>query len=249
VQRSVDITDRLLLLTEPGGNSRALRLDVLVRDVLALHRGRFEEDAVRLVLDLAETPPVEGDEVRLRFVLSSLIDNALDSMVDRPERTLRVSTGRTEEFSHCTIEDSGCGVSERNLARIFSPFFSEKGEWAPPGSPQARLRGVGLSLAISNMAVSECGGRIEARSNEGGLDVLGAPAVHGRVTDTAPAWHARALASTEESFHPCGELRRPQGLQHELDALGEQPLALDHVGWIAAHQDDLHVSPVFFRKP
>ena len=47
------------------------------------------------------------------------------------------------------------------------PFFSAKGEWAPTGSPQARLRGVGLGLAVSSMTVSEYGGRIDVRSTEG----------------------------------------------------------------------------------
>ena len=42
-----------------------------------------------------------------------------------------------------------------------------KGEWAPPGSPQAKLKGVGLSLAISNMMVTEYGGRIEMQSTKG----------------------------------------------------------------------------------
>jgi signal transduction histidine kinase len=65
------------------------------------------------------------------------------------------------------VEDSGCGIPVENLPRIFSPFFSAKGEWAAPGSPQARLKGVGLSLAISSATVSEYGGRIDVRSMEG----------------------------------------------------------------------------------
>jgi len=132
VQRAVDITDRLLALTEPAGPSRTLRLDVLVRALLPLHEKRMEKEEVRLALDLAETPMVQGDEVRIRFVFSSLIVNALDS-----------------------------------LPRIFSPFFSAKGEWAPPGSPQARLKGVGLSLAISSSTVSEYGGSIDVKSTKG----------------------------------------------------------------------------------
>src|SRR5271157_1716790 len=86
VQKAVNITDRLLVLTEPGGSAEPLRLDVLARTVLPLHEKRIEEERVRLVLDLAEGPLVVGSEVFLKFVLASLISNALDSLLDRPER-------------------------------------------------------------------------------------------------------------------------------------------------------------------
>ena len=69
--------------------------------------------------------------------------------------------------SYFEVEDSGCGIPEANLPKLFMPFYSAKGEWAPPGSPQAELKGVGLNLAVSNMTVSEYGGRIEVRSIEG----------------------------------------------------------------------------------
>jgi PAS domain S-box-containing protein len=167
VQKAVDITDRLLAMTEPGGSSHTLRLDVLARTLLPLHGKRIEEEKVRLVLDLAETPPVEGDEVRLKFVLSSLVGNALDSLLDRPVRMVSVRTGSTKDAAWFEVEDSGCGIPEEDLPRIFSPFFSAKGEWAAPGSPQARLKGVGLSLAISSTTVSEYGGRIDVHSIKG----------------------------------------------------------------------------------
>ena len=164
VQKAVNITDRLLVLTEPGSASESLRLDVLARSVLPLHEKRVENEKVRLVLDLAETPPVMAEGSRLRFVLASLIGNALDSLLDRPERMLAVRTGSAENAAYFEVKDSGCGIPAEDLSRIFSPFFSAKGEWAPTGSPQARLKGVGLSLAICSRFISECGGRIDVES-------------------------------------------------------------------------------------
>ena len=168
VQKAVDITSRLLELTEPVGMlSNAVRLDVLAQTMLSLHKKRIEEVEVRIVLDLANTPPVQGDEPRLKFVLSSIVGNALDSLLDRPVRVVNVRTGSTKDFAYFEVEDSGCGISEEDLPRIFTPFFSAKGEWAPSGSPQAKLKGVGLSLAISSTTVSEYGGRIEVQSTKG----------------------------------------------------------------------------------
>ena len=168
VKRAVDITDRLLVLTESGGlRSDAVRLDELAKSLISLYEKRIEEEKVQLVLNLAETPSVQGDESRLKFVLSSIIGNALDSLLDRPVRVVSVRTGSMKDCAYFEVEDSGCGISEEDLPRIFSPFFSAKGEWAPPGSPQARLKGVGLSLAISSTTVSEYDGRIEVQSTKG----------------------------------------------------------------------------------
>jgi PAS domain S-box-containing protein len=165
LQKSVDITDRLLALTDrPDFAPRSVRLDLLARSALTAHEARIREGTIRVEADLPEIPAVPCDESRLRFVFASLIANALDSLLDRPAPMIRIATGRVEKSVFFEVADSGCGIPEADLPRIFSPFFSAKGEWAPPLSPQARIRGVGLSLAISSMTVSEYGGRIEVHS-------------------------------------------------------------------------------------
>jgi two-component system, sensor histidine kinase and response regulator len=168
VQRSVEITDRLLALTEPvGAGTRTTRLDFLARRACALHRARAERAGVRMVEDIAACPSVRGDETRLAFVAASLVVNALDALENQPLRAVTVRTGVREEGSFLEVEDTGCGIPEADMPRIFTPFFSSKGEWAQPGSPQAGVRGVGLSLAISNMTVLEYGGRMDVRSAPG----------------------------------------------------------------------------------
>src|SRR5208337_2097765 len=97
VQRAVDITDRLLALTPADTFSNTVRLDVLARTLLPLYEKRIEEEKVQLVLKLAETPSVQGDESRLKFVLSSIIGNALDSLLDRPVRVVSVRTGSMKD--------------------------------------------------------------------------------------------------------------------------------------------------------
>jgi len=168
VGKAVDITDRLLMLTEPSSAlSNSLRLDALARAAIACNKKRIEEGNVCLVLELLDTLPVVADESRLAFVLSSLIGNALDSLLDRIVRMLTVRTGSEKEAVYFEVEDTGCEIPEKDLPRLFMPFFSAKGEWAPPGSPQARLKGVGLGLAVSSMTVSEYGGKVDVRSTEG----------------------------------------------------------------------------------
>ena len=78
------------------GPSACTRIDVLARTLIPLHEKKIAEEKVLLVLNLVETPLVHGDEVRRKFVLSSLIGNALDSLLDRPERMVSVGTGSTK---------------------------------------------------------------------------------------------------------------------------------------------------------
>ncbi len=168
VQRAVAITDRLLALTQPPDSpSNVVQLDALARVVISLFEKRIEEGEIQLVLSLDATAPAQGDEGHLKFVLSSIIDNALDSLLDRPVRMINVRTSSTQDFAYFEVEDSGCGISEEDMPKIFSPFFTMKGEWAPPSSPQAKVKGVGLSLAISTTMLTEYGGRIEVQSTKG----------------------------------------------------------------------------------
>jgi two-component system nitrogen regulation sensor histidine kinase GlnL len=110
-------------------------------------------------------PAVTGDASRLTQVLLNLVRNAVEAtpqggtirLATRMETTYRV--GRThgrERFLSVEISDEGEGITEENLPRIFSPFFTTKSG------------GTGLGLAISQRIVAEHGGVLRARSAPGG---------------------------------------------------------------------------------
>jgi signal transduction histidine kinase len=101
---------------------------------------------------------------RAGFVVTSLLDNSLDAMLDRPSRVLTISTGTSGAFVFLEVRDTGAGISQDDVARLFTPFFTTKGEWAPSSSPQAKAKGVGLSLSVCRSTVAESGGRIEVES-------------------------------------------------------------------------------------
>ncbi|HET6450191.1 MAG TPA: PAS domain-containing protein, partial [Spirochaetia bacterium] len=83
VNRAVDITDRLLMMTEPVGTESMVRLDLLAQSVVTGFGKLLDAEGARLELGLEEVPLCAGDETRLRFVLSSLLSNALDAVLDR----------------------------------------------------------------------------------------------------------------------------------------------------------------------
>jgi PAS domain S-box-containing protein len=117
------------------------------------HRARF-------VRDLADVPPVRGDEGRLGQVFLNLLVNAAQAIgegqADRNE--IRLSTRlRADGRIAVELRDTGCGISQENLSRIFDPFFTTK----PVGE------GTGLGLTICHNIVTALGGAIEVESLPG----------------------------------------------------------------------------------
>jgi len=168
VQRLVDITERLQGLTvglKVGEES--CRLSELARSVLPLFEKRFEERGVSVVLELRDTPLVRIHCSRVVYILTCLIGNSLDSLLDRPAHTLTIRTGIGPKSAYLEVIDAGCGIPREDIPRLFTPFFTTKGEWAASNSPQARVKGVGLGLSICRSTVSESGGRIEVESEPG----------------------------------------------------------------------------------
>ena len=119
---------------------------------------------LELVCALAPTIPFEvvGDVEKLRQALASLLSNAV-SFTERGRVVLRVTPERTVAdyaFLRFEIEDTGPGISEENLSRVFQPF-------AEVGPPGRRVAGTGLGLAMARRLVRLLGGEIQVRSRLG----------------------------------------------------------------------------------
>ncbi len=102
---------------------------------------------------------VHADALRLEQVFINVFNNALDAMKDCADRVLHVSTDMAGDSVTVHIRDSGPGIAEENLGKLFDPFFTSK----EPGA------GLGLGLSITEEIVSGFGGSIRAANHvEGG---------------------------------------------------------------------------------
>lgn len=129
--------------------------EVIVRSMAFLNSYQ-QMDGVKAHLDLNPSlPPVSGDPDRLEQVVINVGKNAVEAMPDGGILTVR--TNLEDEFVKLEVEDTGVGMSEDTLKKIFDPFFSTKEVG----------RGTGLGLAISNQITKDHGGRIEAESKVG----------------------------------------------------------------------------------
>lgn len=136
----------------PDAKQQPVDLCKSVSEALSLLEHRFEEDDVRLKLDLPQTgkPFVMAEPVRLEQVIVNLIANALDAVKDQPVRAVSVSVEPTESGANLVIADTGTGIENSHLNAVFDPFFTTK----PVGS------GLGLGLSISYNIVKDFGASI-----------------------------------------------------------------------------------------
>ncbi|HEX8367079.1 MAG TPA: ATP-binding protein [Pyrinomonadaceae bacterium] len=112
---------------------------------------------LHLKTDLNENlPKVFADGDQLEQVFLNLLLNARDAMPEGGE--LSVKTFRRDGSIAVRIDDSGNGIEEKNLKKIFDPFFSTK----PTGE------GTGLGLAVCYGIVTAHNGKIEVESNGSG---------------------------------------------------------------------------------
>lgn len=102
---------------------------------------------------------VRANETRLGLVITNLITNAIH--YNRPGGTVRLRTWTDAEAALLAVEDTGCGISEQDLPRVFERFFR-----ADASRTLAQGR-VGLGLAICRAAVTAEGGSLTVESEPG----------------------------------------------------------------------------------
>jgi two-component system phosphate regulon sensor histidine kinase PhoR len=139
-----------------------LSVDRAVDDCFSRHRVRAEGKQLALIA----FPPRDGEIVRaladddaLAQVLDNLVDNAVK--YTQPGGEIRVSWSRVGAQVELEVHDSGPGIPERDLPRIFERFYRVD------KARSRELGGTGLGLAIAKHLVQGMNGSIRVRSQVG----------------------------------------------------------------------------------
>jgi len=135
------------------------RVDVnaVIEDVVRLVHSDAIIRCVSIDMNLTrDLPPVLADQVQLQQVVLNLIMNGFDAMSATRDRHLVItSRGDANGTVFVSVSDSGSGISEPDLPRIFEPFYTTK--------PQ----GLGMGLSISRSLIEAQGGQLRAENNTG----------------------------------------------------------------------------------
>jgi heavy metal sensor kinase len=159
VNRIIKISEDLLMLARFDSDSMSIErspLDLadLVPEILKEIKILAEEKGVGLVVSRQESTVVQGDRIRLRQLFMNLLDNALK--YTSPQGTVIISVFREHPWAKAVIADTGKGIPENVLARIFDRFFRiEKNNGQS---------GFGLGLPIAMAIAQAHQGRIEVKS-------------------------------------------------------------------------------------
>ena len=147
------------LLRKAPFETKNFDLNELVRETLEFLAGlaiarKVELDSLLMPVAL----PITGDRVQLQQVILNLVVNAIDAMANTSGDSCRVDfrTTRVDNFGELSISDSGPGIPEDKLKKIFEPFFTSKAE------------GMGMGLSIARTIVEAHNGRIWAENQPGG---------------------------------------------------------------------------------
>lgn len=142
----------------------------LVRDTLVLMQREMQKYRISVELDLAEDlPMISASGNQIQRLLLNLMTNARQAMGEGGTLLIRVAAGRSDDASapqpnriELTVRDSGAGIPEDVLPRIFDPFFSTKA-----GPDESGKGGTGLGLAACKEIIDEHGGRVRVESSLG----------------------------------------------------------------------------------
>jgi C4-dicarboxylate-specific signal transduction histidine kinase len=127
-------------------------LNRLIEEVLALVQGAVQRYDIVVRTELEKAPvPVTGNRVQLQQVLFNLITNAVEAMESVADRTLLVKSELEKSGEvQVTIEDSGTGIEQQYIDKIFGSFFTTK------------VDGMGIGLSICRSIIESHGGRLWA---------------------------------------------------------------------------------------
>jgi len=135
---------------------RPLNLNDVVNRSFDLAAHSAELQHIQTVKELDPSlPSLMADFDQLHQVCTNLILNAIQAMPQGGKLTIRTSASNGQ--LRMEIHDTGCGISQKNMRKLFTPFFTTKQE----------VKGVGLGLAISYGIVQRHNGKIEVQSKEG----------------------------------------------------------------------------------
>jgi two-component system NtrC family sensor kinase len=149
-----------------SGEWKPLDANGTLRSVLQLVNKELMHCQIDLETHMArDLPMITGDNRQLEQVFLNMILNARDAMPGGGQ--LRIDTYTSEGKVHVKFTDTGVGIRDEDLTRIFEPYFTTKED-----------RGTGLGLAICQRIVSQHGGNISvsSRLGEGAVFILHFPA-------------------------------------------------------------------------
>lgn len=143
---------------------QAIDMNKVLRDQLELfNANRFFKREITKELNLDPLPLYRGVYSHFSQIFANLLQNAVDAMFETEKKMLRIRSRHDDRAIQIEIGDTGNGIPEENLEKLFNPFYTTKPLSAPANHPT----GTGLGLASCKEMVASYGGTITLVSEVG----------------------------------------------------------------------------------
>jgi PAS domain S-box-containing protein len=155
--RLSDLLRKMLSFSKPDQEQRQpVDINTVIDEILLLHEKQLKENDIDIASTFADgLGRVNASKDQLRQVFLNMVANARDAMTNGG--TLTVTTSGEGGNIVIEISDTGIGIKEEHLDKIFDSFFTTKGA----------VKGVGLGLSVCYGFIKDHGGDIVVKSREG----------------------------------------------------------------------------------
>lgn len=159
-QRTAQVVRGLLMFARKQGTDKGLvDINSVIEGVLGLRAYEHKVSNITIRrLFASGLPQIPGNIAQLQQVFINLIVNAEQAMLEAHGKgTLTIATEQSASGIRISFADDGPGITQENMRRLFTPFFTTKEVG----------KGTGLGLSICHGIVTEHGGQIYAESQSG----------------------------------------------------------------------------------
>lgn len=137
---------------------KPIDIKIIIDVVVTLSNPLIGKKQIKLINHIKDAPPVKADENRLQQILHNIIGNAIKFT---EIGTVEIDAKIQGDFLNITISDTGVGIPNNHLDRVFTPFEQVN------GSIERQFSGTGLGLSITKQLVELHGGEISIQSTLG----------------------------------------------------------------------------------
>ena len=140
-----------------------MHIEEVVEDSVRLMRNRADAAGLDLLVDIPKLPEVDGDYRALKQVLLNLLSNAIKFTPRAGKVTVKAALelGPQGERVRVGVQDTGIGISEKDLERLAKPFEQIENRLSKT------TQGSGLGLALTKSLVEMHGGSLDMQSEPG----------------------------------------------------------------------------------
>ncbi len=163
--RLSDLTSQLLYFARKKPLKREkVNIKKIIEETLKIVQNEFQSEGISIVKVYSKNvPSLFVDTGQMSQVFLNIMINAKHAMHKSKEKCLTIETGRQNNTVYIAFSDTGCGVEEETIPKLFEPFYTTKGSFGD-GTYEKKIPGTGLGLSTTDSIVREHGGRIEVKS-------------------------------------------------------------------------------------